>query len=277
MARVSLQLFWTGSCRHPERSTRRDGAWRACDYPMYAAVIERAGELIAFDPGYAPRFFEATEPFPDRFYRWTTPAVCPAHASLAAQLGARAEAVTKIVLSHFHADHMAGLMDFPHAEVWCAREAWAAFDARRGFGAVSSGYLKRLAPRDLAARVRFIEDLPLRAAPGEAAPFAEAFDLYGDGSILLMPLPGHAIGQTGALLNTEDARGRFLIADATWSLASLRADAPPPWPVMRFLGKPKPYLETWRALRALAARNPDLPLIPCHCSEAAAREGVAPV
>lgn len=244
---------------------------------MFAAVIERSGARIVVDPGYAPRFFAATEPFPERLYRWTTPATCPAHGALCAQLGAGAADVTHVVLTHFHADHMAGLIDFPNAKIVASRAAWETFRARRGFGAVSSGYLKALAPADIEARLMFAEDLSSIALGARAAPFQSGRDLFGDGSILLIDLPGHAEGQIGVLTTCADGADRFLIADSTWSLGSLMADAPPPWPVMRFLGAPPRYRQTWAHLRALAATNREMRLIPAHCAEAAAREGVAPV
>lgn len=239
---------------------------------MFAAVIERNGARIVVDPGYAPRFFAATEPFPERFYRWTTPATCPAHGALCAQLGAGAADVTHVILTHFHADHIAGLIDFPRARIVASRAAWNAFRARSGFSAVSSGYLKALAPADIEARLLFADDLPSILLGARAAPFERGFDLFGDSSVLLINLPGHAEGQIGALVRCDDA-DRFLIADSTWSLSSLLADAPPPWPVMRFLGAPSRYRQTWTRLRALAANNTEMRLIPAHCTDAATREG----
>jgi glyoxylase-like metal-dependent hydrolase (beta-lactamase superfamily II) len=243
---------------------------------MFAGVIECDGEIVVFDPGYAPRIREATEAFPDRLYRWTAPPHTPPERALAARLRAegRLDAVTTIVLSHFHADHMAGLIDFPKARIVCSRAAFDHFAARGGLAAVASGYLKRLAPADLAERIVFAEDLQRTPVGSAFHPFTEGFDLRGDRSILLVPLPGHGAGQVGATLSCADGAARFLIADAAWSADALEADAPPPWATMRFLGRPRAYLETWAALRALAARNPDARLIPAHCATAAAREAV---
>lgn len=273
MARVDLTLHWTGSCRHPECSTVRGGSWAPRDYPMYAAVIERRGELTVVDPGYSPRFFEATRPFPERLYRWATPAACPPEAALSARLKAagRLEDVRRVVVTHFHADHVSGLLEFPDAEVWCSREAWLRF-RRSGRLGVRSGYLQALAPKSIEPRLRFVDDLPRRALPPALADLGSGWDVFGDGSCLFAALPGHASGQIGASLECEDGRPRFLAADAAWSSTDLAADRPPPWITRRLLGSPSAYMRTWRALRAAVRRDPDLAVVPAHCADAARRE-----
>ena len=46
--------------------------------------------------------------------------------------------------------------------------------------------------------------------------FGHGLDLFGDASLLLVSLPGHAAGHFGALF--DDGRGPvFLVADASWS------------------------------------------------------------
>lgn len=272
--RLALRLYRTGHCRHPECTTLRGGRWASIDFPMYAAVLDRAGELTVVDPGYAPRFLPATEPFPDRLYRWTTPATCPPEAALVAQLGGegRREAVRRVVVTHFHADHVAGLLDFPDAEIVCSRAAWNDLERRRGFPAVRRGYLRALVPDALRSRVRFVEDLPRRKPAGGLGELETGWDLFGDGSLLLTPLPGHSAGQIGAAFTGEDGRPRLLAADAAWSALALQADRPPPWITRAFLGAPAVYLQTWARLRAAMAADPELAVIPAHCTAAAEAE-----
>lgn len=273
--RLGLRLYRTGHCRHPECTTMRGGRWSAIDFPMHAAVLDRDGELTVVDPGYAPRFLQATEPFPDRLYRWTTPASCPPGAALAAQLAreGRLQAVRRVVVTHFHADHVAGLLDFPEAEIVCSRAAWDDLVRRRGFTAVRRGYLRTLAPDALASRVRFEEELPRRTPSGGLASLEAGWDLFGDGSLLLTPLPGHSAGQIGAAFAGEDGRTRLLAADAAWSAPALAADRPPPWITRAFLGSPGVYMQTWRRLRDAMAADPELVVIPAHCTAAAEAEG----
>lgn len=272
---VRLSLHFTGSCRHPEWSTRRDRPLRPVEYPMFAGVLDRGGELAVFDPGYAPRFVEATRPFPERFYRWLTPTDAPAGSALAASL-ARAGtlgAVTTVVISHFHADHVAGLRDFPAARIVCSRKAWDHVRSLSGLSAVRAGYLKSLLPADIEDRLVFADDLPVRPLSPAFWPFVEGRDLFGDGSVLLTPLPGHSVGQLGAAFVAADGEPRFLIADASWSVPALRDDVPPPGLTLRLVGSPADFRDTWDRLRRLMRENPDTRLIACHCNESAHREG----
>lgn len=277
MNTLALTLCLTGSCRHPEHSTRRDKSWRAAEYPMFAAVMDRGGDRIVFDPGYAPRLIETTDAFPERLYRWATPMQIAPELSLASRLdalGLRAS-VSHIIVSHFHADHIAGLIDFPHARVLTSRAAWRDFSAHRGVWAVRKGYVRALVPENLESRIRFIEDFPAISVDASMAPFTQAHDVFGDRSLLLIALPGHSAGQFGAVFCESDGADRFLIADATWSLDGLSAGQPPPNSTLHFIGDRRAYIETWHRLRALHARRPDLRLIPSHCVKAAARERAA--
>lgn len=272
---MGLAMCLTGACKHPEHSTRRDRGLGLAEYPMYAAVIDRGGDRIVVDPGYAPRIREVTQSFPERFYRWATPMRIAPEQALAAQLDRLGllDTVRVVVLTHFHADHMAGLLDFPTARIVASRAAFQDFARRSGLGAVRSGLLKQLAPADLEERLTFVEDLPQRSTPPILAPFADAADLFGDGSLQLVNLPGHAAGQIGACFEGRDGQIKFLIADAAWSLPAIEANQPPPWLTQRFLGDPRAYRETWSGLRAVLARGADVALRPAHCAIAAAAEG----
>ena len=118
-----------------------------------------------------------------------------------------------IFLSHFHLDHAAGLLDFPELPVATSRQGydWALRPA--GW---RSGWSNSLMPADLARRARWLEDLP----PARDGPVSGG-DLFGDGSVLAVSLPGHAVGQHGLLCQTP--RGRvFFVADAAGHQAILR-------------------------------------------------------
>lgn len=214
MARV--WALHVGSCRHPEAMVLKGGSWRPCCFPARAFLIELAsGELRLFDTGYAARFFDAVAHGWGRLYGWLTPAQLAPADSLLPQLqrrGVAPGAIGAVILSHWHADHMAGLSDFPHARVVCSGQGWAAVRDLRGLAAVRAGFLRALLP--CAPCLAFSEDLPLRPLPPALAPFLAGHELAAD-EVYLVPLPGHVCGQLGAFVRT--ARGWLLLAaDAAW-------------------------------------------------------------
>lgn len=269
----------TGSCRHPERMTIRDGRWRPIDFPAVAMLIVHPEEgPILFDTGYDPAFLTATDPFPERLYRWATPvALAPARdaASQCAALGFDPADIRHLILSHFHADHIAGTHRFANARIHCARAGLA--DAGRGgrFASTRRGILRGLIPPDFADRATFFEDRPPVPLPPELAPFAHGADLLGDGSLLAVELPGHCPGHWGLVL--RDARWglHFLVADAAWSLDAIRRNVPPPAMTTAFLGHTRRVRGTLDALHRLWRRNPEIRLTPCHCAERAAEPAEA--
>lgn len=274
MREVRTHPLVTGQCRHPEIMTIRGGRWRPVPFPATAMLIEHPEEgPILFDTGYDPAFLEATRPWPERAYRWATPVELVPGRDAAGQcraLGIDPGDVRHLILSHFHADHIAGTHAFAKATLHCARAGLE--DAGRGgrIAATRRGILRALMPADFASRASFFEEAPALPLPSDLAPFSEGRDILGDGSLLAVELPGHCPGHWGLVL--KDARWglHFLVADAAWSLEAIRRDVPPPTLTRAFLGDADKGRSTLNQLHRLYGRNPDIRLTPCHCRERAA-------
>ena len=274
MRRVTLTGFRVGHCRHPQAMTIQGGTWAPVEFPALAFVIEHPVEgYLLFDTGYDPAFWHATEPFPERLYRWATPPQLPATEDLVTQLAARGIApgdIRHLILSHFHADHMAGTHRFARATIHAARAGYEAMCAGSRLASVRRGMLRALVPPNFGARVRWFEDDAAVALPPDLAPFTEAADLLGDGSLLAVPLPGHCPGHWGLAIR-EEAGFHLLVADAAWSSEAIRTDTPPPWLTATLLGDAEAGRATLHDLHRLRVRNPDVRLTPSHCAECAAR------
>jgi glyoxylase-like metal-dependent hydrolase (beta-lactamase superfamily II) len=270
---LRLNFVETGTCRHPEIATMRGGSLRPVAFPSLVGLITHPEEgTILFDTGYDRAFIEATEPFPERLYRWLAP---PAITTpIADWLEARAISpgeVRHIILSHFHGDHASGLGRFPNARIHCARSGLLSVWERSRLSALAAGTPMRLLPSDLPKRCSFFENQPIVPLPADLKPFETGADILGDGSILAMPLPGHCPGHWGVAMRERRAL-HFLIADAAWSSRAIRENRPPPRLTSALLGDTKAGRRTLAELHALRLRNPDLLLTPSHCAERAAQE-----
>jgi glyoxylase-like metal-dependent hydrolase (beta-lactamase superfamily II) len=271
---LTLELLDTGLCSVPERLVMRGGAWQqmAC-HALVGLIRHPRHGLMLFDTGYAPRILTATEAWPYRLYQYATPLHLRPELALVTQLAARgisSAEVGHVIISHLHADHLAGLSDFPAATMVISAQALQAGLTLNGVAALRRGYIPALLPRQ---RVGKALTVPLGHLRGPALPhLGPTHDLFGDGSILLLALPGHAYGQMGALLQTI-AGPMLLAADGAWTSRAIREGRPPARLTNLIVDDPRAVRATLNNLRAFAKARPDVRIVPCHCPEVFASLG----
>jgi glyoxylase-like metal-dependent hydrolase (beta-lactamase superfamily II) len=231
--------------------------------------------LILFDTGYADRMLEATRPWPYRLYRYATPLRLHPGGAVVDQLAARgigADAVGHILLSHFHADHVAGLRDFPAATLVASSEGLVHALGLRGLRALHCGLIPALLPDGPDAQSRTLA-VPLDRVRGPRLPhLGPTHDLFGDGTILLVALPGHARGQFGALVQTVEGPV-LLAADGAWTSRAIREQRPPSRLTNLIVDDRRAVVDTLKRLRAFALARPDVRIVPTHCPEVATAQG----
>lgn len=268
MTELYWQLLEAGHCVHPEASTLRGAPWAVCEFPALVALLRHPERgWILFDTGYGEAFMQATRHWPESLYRSVTPVRYSPHQAAIAQLhrqGIEAASVRTILLSHLHGDHVGGLHDFPHAGLWCGRDAWQDMQARSPLSALSRGLLPGLLATPAARSIRHFEQASSVRLPHELAPFGRGHDVFGDGSLFAVPLPGHAPGHFGVCFRSE-RRWVFLVGDAAWSVHAIAGNLPPPAWATALLGNTRDYRATLADLHALAARRSGVLLVPAHC------------
>jgi len=264
---LACRVLDTGYCLASEHHLIQGGRrLRIACHSIAALLRHPAHGWLLWDAGYAPRLLHATERLPFRLYRWATPLrLDPALAVVAqlARFGLSPRDIRRVVVSHFHADHIAGLRDFPDAEWVALGAAYRDVAGRRGWGALSRTFLPALLPDRFGRRATLLPDFtgsPLGA-------LGPTHDLFGDGTAVLVALPGHARGQIGLLARTE--RGPvFFAADSCWLSASYRESRPPHRITQLFADDPRAVRETIGRLHAFSRTYPDVAIVPSHCPEA---------
>ncbi|MEZ6003610.1 MAG: MBL fold metallo-hydrolase [Planctomycetota bacterium] len=270
MKPLQVELLVAGTCTHPEHIVHRNWKWKPLVFPATVALIRHPEEgVILFDSGYSEPFLAATRHFPERMYRWVTPVQFESGHSVAAQLAQRGISpleVRWIVVSHFHADHIGGLRDFPHARFLFLDAAWRRVQGLRGLGGLRRGFLPSLLPEDFSRRATAVQPADVQL-PAELRGFTGAVDLFGDGSLLGIPLEGHAEGQMGLALRTEAGELWFLVADACWTRRCLEGPIAPHWVTRLLFDDSAKYRDQLGKLAGIARRADGLRIIPSHCME----------
>lgn len=271
---VRVRLLDTGHCTVLASHVLRGAPPTPMDCHALVALIEHPSRgWVLWDTGYAPRLLDALRPWPFPLYRLATPLRIRAEQAAAAQLerlGVRPDEVGHVIISHFHADHIAGLRDFPAATFVADAGAFDRIAGLDGLAALRCAFVPSLLPDDFAARARLV----FRYDGPEVAPFGRTHDLFGDGSLLLLRLPGHARGQVGLLLRTA-AGPALLAADGAWLSRSIREGRGPGLAGYLIADDGRALDATLAKLRSFAQANPATRIVPTHCPEslALARRG----
>ncbi|GAB2177051.1 MBL fold metallo-hydrolase [Dongia sp. agr-C8] len=264
-----VRLLSAGFCLHPEFMSIRGGSWKPCRFPAGFLYLRhsRFGHVL-FDTGYSDHFRKETASFPNLLYAKLMPPHFQAADRACDQverMGVRASEIGTVVLSHFHADHIAGLRDFPTARIVAHRSGYRAMTRARGLGGLLQGLLPGLMPPDADDRICFTDAFAPAPLPPALAGFGPARDLFGDGAALIVDLPGHSTGQIGLYLPETPQGALFVVADAAWSQDAIAGLRPPPRLVTAMLGETGTYRRTLGNLHRLQQAMPDLAIRPAHC------------
>lgn len=161
-------------------------------------------------------------------------------------------ALRAVLLTHAHWDHASGLAELADTPVWVTREERAFID--------DGGAIMALT-RDLGA-VRY-ETYEFEGGPYLG--FPASHDVHGDGSIVVVPAPGHTPGSVIVFLALPTGKRYALVGDLVWQLEGITEREERPW-MVRILGDDDPAGVRANIARvaAIAARFPELTIVPAH-------------
>lgn len=248
------RLWWLSTSRQ----------WTA-PRPINVYVIEHERGLVLFDTGQDRRSVTDPSYFPGgvvgRLYHRLAEFDIPEDATLGDRLSAQGYDIADVryaILSHLHQDHIGGLRELPSsARVLVSRTELASADKRL---AVLDGVMREH------VRLPGIDWAPVDPAPtadASLAPFTHAHDVMGDGSLLLLPTPGHTAGSLSLLLRSEGLPNLLFVGDLTYDAELLAADRVPG------VGERKLLHETTRRVNELVSRAPGAAVLAVHDPAAA--------
>jgi N-acyl homoserine lactone hydrolase len=167
--------------------------------------------------------------------------------------------VDTVIVSHLHEDHIGGLGELTGSELLVSAAEWAE--------------LARSAP-ELRGFLRSHIRLPVlnwhQVSPEPTndpalAPFTESLDVMGDGSLVLLPTPGHTAGSVSLLVRRAARPPLLLAGDLTYGAELLQRRQLPG------VGSRRRLAESTRKVLALQHQQPGLVVLPAHDPTAAQR------
>jgi len=179
------------------------------ELPVASVLLRHPQGNVLFDTGCHPAVAEDAETRWGGMAKFITPIMGPNDNVLAAltELGLSPDDIDVVVNSHLHPDHCGCNAFFTKATVIVhALELQAAKSA----DGLARGYLP----------VEWDHPMPIETISSQR-------DVFGDGRLLLLPLPGHTAGSTGALVALARCGEFLLTSDAVSLRANLDQDIAP--------------------------------------------------
>jgi glyoxylase-like metal-dependent hydrolase (beta-lactamase superfamily II) len=160
-----------------------------------------------------------------------------------------------IVPTHVHWDHISGVPDMPGVPVWLSQEestfvhtGGPASELMRSFSGVT-------------VRLFDFKD-------GPHLGFPRSYDVFSDGSVVIVPAGGHTPGSIIAFLTPPSGPRFALIGDLAWQQEGFTLPAERPWLTRTLADVDGEVVRKQLAhLHRLHKRDPNLIIVPAHDAE----------
>ena len=252
---VELCVLMQENAQRPMWQGVAEASSATWNFTIASVAVKHPAGLLIIDPAFGGSIKEDLEragPFVMSVFgdaTTKTPLV-----KVMERAGMAAADVRYAVLTHAHWDHTGALGDLPQARVLVSRTEleWASPFTRFFDHGVFPHHLKRAKDRLFA--------FDFKGPPIDG--FEHTFDVFGDGAVVAVPMPGHTPGSTAFLVRGRGGITWLFSGDTTWTSRGVEL------PAHKFLRAVDTDAETLSSsigrLHAFLVHRPDVKVVPAH-------------
>ncbi len=214
--KFSLSIIETGFAKTPEAFVFRGGSlFKTRKLSHVSILIQHPKGTFVFDTGLGSNIegqFHDNFSFWDRqMFKFTT---LESLKEILVKNEFTPDSIDFIIPTHLHFDHAGGIEDFPKARVWTTKEEYnhAISEEANPPAFIKEQYDAKF------IKWKFIN---FNSIPYEV--FEESYDVFNDGTIVLVKLPGHTKGSLGMFVNLKSGKRYFFTGDLTWAAEAFYA------------------------------------------------------
>lgn len=226
------------------------------DFSMTAVLVQHPRGDLLIDTGFGREVDDQVKLLP-LLMQLTTDydKTSPAAEQLISQ-GYDLKSLAGVVLTHAHWDHVSGLDSLRKTPIFVPTLEQAFIEE----GGDNSALAKQLATDQLKSYA-FVNKPYLG--------FAQQFDVWGDGSVVLVPAPGHTPGSVLVFLTLPSGLRLALLGDLVWQLDGINLPAEKPWIARQLIGEDTNAVRSAIAhVAAISKKYPQIKLVPAHDAKA---------
>lgn len=232
--------------------------------PINYFLIDHHDGLVLFDTGLDPAISSDPGYISSALGRFLLRRIFRLHITKEDRLdkvlaanGVAASDIRTAVFSHLHFDHVGGIAHIPQADLIVGDREWALLSEPHP----EREWILREHIEIPQARWNPVAIQPTEDPLFEG--FEGMYDVAGDGSMVLLPTPGHTPGSLSMLVRNKGWAPILLVGDLTYDASLLESGTVPG------TGDAATLRASYEKVRRLQKRLPDLVIVPSHDFSAA--------
>jgi glyoxylase-like metal-dependent hydrolase (beta-lactamase superfamily II) len=222
------------------------------DFVMTAVLVRHPRGDLLIDTGLGRQIDRQFQLMPAPFRAITEYDRTSAAVDLLDAAGYDLRSLSGILLTHAHWDHVSGVEDFPGVQVLLS-------PTEREF--IDTGGPATVIARNISG----VNYEPYDFEGGPYLGFPRSHDVYGDGSLVSVPAPGHTPGSVIVFMTLPDSRRFAFVGDLVWQREGITEREERPWFSQRRVYEDSATVrDNLLRMSAVAEQFPEIILAPAH-------------